>query len=273
MDKLATLKQSLSADGERPRRPIPAAWTGAFLLKGRARRARRPRGSRVTALSESYAKVRVRGVEGPSRGQIGARQILIETGELEQLGYRENSPERCFFCKERALHEAGAARAARGAEVRRLRRGSRTTRPTTARAPAPAKTAPRPRRRWPTPGLTKLEIRRLCRASSDCRPGTSRRWPASRRGSLMAARGDAREARDGREGRGSPCAAWGCANTGSAITTRFGPHRGSSPRDFEELVRLARCAKMVIDRNQGRRLPLMSRSTCRATAPAASTKA
>ena len=38
---------------------------------------------------------------------IGIAHDLIETHEMERPGYVENSPERCFFCKDGALHAPG----------------------------------------------------------------------------------------------------------------------------------------------------------------------
>jgi len=45
--------------------------------------------------------------------EIGARQVEIRTDELEDPRYRQNGPDRCFFCKDalfRAMDEAAAAR-------------------------------------------------------------------------------------------------------------------------------------------------------------------
>ena len=97
MDKLQALKSSLSG-----MESVLVAYSGGvdstFLLKV-AHDVLGDRAVAVTALSESYAKAEYDDA-CKFAGQMGARQILIETNELEKLGYRENSPERCFFCKD-----------------------------------------------------------------------------------------------------------------------------------------------------------------------------
>ena len=53
----------------------------------------------VTALSASYPQSELEDSKRHASA-MGARQILIETRELDREGYRENTPERCFFCKD-----------------------------------------------------------------------------------------------------------------------------------------------------------------------------
>src|SRR5262252_6600565 len=97
MDKLAALKRSL-AGMESVLAAYSSGVDSTFLLKV-AHDVLGDRAVAVTALSESYARAEFEDSK-QFAGQIGARQILIETDELEKLGYRENSPERCFFCKD-----------------------------------------------------------------------------------------------------------------------------------------------------------------------------
>jgi uncharacterized protein len=52
----------------------------------------------VTAVSASLAADERREAEEIAR-QIGARHILIESHEMEDARYLENSPQRCYFCK------------------------------------------------------------------------------------------------------------------------------------------------------------------------------
>jgi uncharacterized protein len=97
MSKMESLKRSLAQ-----MESVLVAYSGGvdstFLLKV-AHDVLGDRAVAVTALSESYARAEFEDAKRFA-GEIGARQILIETEELEKLGYRENSPERCFFCKD-----------------------------------------------------------------------------------------------------------------------------------------------------------------------------
>src|SRR5450755_838926 len=53
----------------------------------------------VTAVSASFSKSELAESQRYAV-DMGATQILVDTEELEQAGYRENTPERCFFCKD-----------------------------------------------------------------------------------------------------------------------------------------------------------------------------
>lgn len=112
----------------------------------------------VTALSESFARSEREDAERFAR-EMGARHVLIETRELDREGYRENSPERCFFCKSELFEKLvplaereGLAWVAYGEiadDAADHRPGARAARENRIRAPLAEA------------GLTKIEIRRL----------------------------------------------------------------------------------------------------------------
>jgi uncharacterized protein len=156
--KLSALKGSLAGmDG------VLVAYSGGvdstFLLKV-AHDVLGDRAVAVTALSESFARAEAEDAKRHAE-QIGARQILIETRELERLGYRENSPERCFFCKDELFSKLTPLAEQEGLKVvvygeiaddrADHRPGARAAREHRVRAPLAEA------------GLTKLEIRRLSR--------------------------------------------------------------------------------------------------------------
>jgi uncharacterized protein len=112
----------------------------------------------VTALSESFANSERVDAERFAR-EMGARHMLVETRELDREGYRENSPERCFFCKSELFEKLlplaereGLAWVAYGEiadDATDHRPGARAAKEHRIRAPLAEA------------GLTKIEIRRL----------------------------------------------------------------------------------------------------------------
>lgn len=112
----------------------------------------------VTALSASYAAAERDDAERFARA-MGARHLFVETRELDREGYRENSTERCYFCKtelfehlEPLADKEGLAWIAYGEiadDATDHRPGSRAARERRIRAPLTEA------------GLSKIEIRRL----------------------------------------------------------------------------------------------------------------
>jgi uncharacterized protein len=158
MDKLAALRETLAG-----MESVLVAYSGGvdstFLLKV-AHDVLRERAVAVTALSASYAKAELEDAKRFA-AEIGARQIFVDTAELERAGYRENSPERCFFCKDELFTKLTPLAEREGLRVvvygeiaddrSDHRPGARAAREHRVRAPLA------------DVGLTKLEIRRLSR--------------------------------------------------------------------------------------------------------------
>jgi uncharacterized protein len=114
----------------------------------------------VTALSASFAAAEREDAVRFAR-EMGARHLFVETQELDREGYRENSSERCYFCKSELFEKLvpvaereGLAWVVYGEiadDASDHRPGSRAAREQRIRAPLAEA------------GLTKVEIRRISR--------------------------------------------------------------------------------------------------------------
>jgi uncharacterized protein len=156
MTKLEALKESLAR-----MESVLVAYSGGvdstFLLRV-AHDVLGDRAVAVTALSESYPQAELDAGRRYAR-EMGARQILIETRELDREGYRANAPDRCYFCKDELFTKLAPIAEREGLKVvvygeiaddrADHRPGSRAARRHDVRAPLAEA------------GLTKLEIRRL----------------------------------------------------------------------------------------------------------------
>ena len=156
MDKLQSLKARLSEMGS-----VLVAYSGgvdsAFLLRV-AHDVLGDRAVAVTALSESYPKAELEESRKLAR-EMGARQILVDTKEIDEERYRRNEPDRCFFCKDELFTKLEPVAEREGlrfvvygeiADDRADHRpGARAAREHRVRAPLAEA------------GLTKLEIRRF----------------------------------------------------------------------------------------------------------------
>jgi uncharacterized protein len=156
--KLARLQALLRETGG-----VLVAYSGgvdsAFLLKV-ALDVLGPRAVAATALSESYAE-REREEGKALAARLGARQILVQTREIERAGYVANSPDRCWHCKDELFTALKPVAEREGLptivygeiadDAGDHRPGARAAREHGIRAPLAEV------------GLTKLEIRRLSR--------------------------------------------------------------------------------------------------------------
>ena len=139
----------------------------------------------LTALSASVAPDEAEEARSLAR-QLGARHVLVDSKELDDPRYAANPSNRCYFCKTELYAITSKHRADLGLAVvldgfnaddkkdhRPGHKAARRARGALARWPR--RSSPRPRS---APG----------RGDWGCPPGTSRRWPASRRACPTAPR-------------------------------------------------------------------------------------
>lgn len=155
MDRLDALKASLSAMGR-----VLVAYSGGvdstFLLKV-AHDVLGDGAVAVTALTASFPRVELE-ESRKIAALIGARQVFVETHEMDQESYRANTPDRCYFCKNFLFEELAAVAEREGCrevlygetaeDHADFRPGARAARERKVRAPLAEL------------GFTKLEIRR-----------------------------------------------------------------------------------------------------------------
>jgi uncharacterized protein len=67
----------------------------------------------ITAVSPSYPRRDLERARELARS-MGARQVLLETREMDRPGYRANGLDRCYFCKKELFQAVGAEARRRG---------------------------------------------------------------------------------------------------------------------------------------------------------------
>lgn len=95
-EALARLREALSAAGS-----LVVGYSGgadSTLLAKAAFDALGPRVLAVTAVSPSLPRAELLEASAVA-AEIGVRHLLVASREMEDEGYVENSPRRCFFCK------------------------------------------------------------------------------------------------------------------------------------------------------------------------------
>ena len=182
--RLADLEADLRRRGS-----VLVAYSGgadsAFLLAAAVRALGAERVVAATGYSHSLPQVE----RDPARAfaeSLGVEVLTPETHEMDREGYRANGSDRCFFCKAELVEVLSGIAAGRGLATSRPAPTPTTRSPASVRASAPpTNAAPRPRCAMP------VSPRPRCarpRAAGACRPGTSPRPPACRRGWRTASR-------------------------------------------------------------------------------------
>lgn len=95
-EALRRLRETIAATG-----PMVVGFSGgadSTLLVLAAHGVLGERVTALTAVSPSLARAELSAAESLAR-EIGVRHVVVESHEMEQEGYLENSPRRCFFCK------------------------------------------------------------------------------------------------------------------------------------------------------------------------------
>jgi len=87
-----------------------------FLLKAAHDVLGRSKVMAVTAKSETYPKKELEASKELAK-LIDAKHLILETTELGISGFKENSPERCYYCKQELFSKLGAVANSEGLKV------------------------------------------------------------------------------------------------------------------------------------------------------------